>query len=254
MISLDQLDPSVFLTVHGWIQLLMLTVLEIVLGIDNIVVLTILSGDLPKAEQRRGRRMGLGLAMITRVLLLLTLSWMTRLVVPLFTVGEWPITGKGLVLVLGGVYLIIKAAKEIRDVVELADQQEGHTRRVRSFWFVVMQIVLIDIVFSLDSVITAVGMSNQILVMVIAVIAAVLIMLFASDMISAFVNKHASVKILALAFILVVGIVLVIDGLAPAFAEHYFVKNYAYAAMAFSVLVEVLNQRMKRNERRLSGD
>lgn len=254
MMPLDQLDPSVFLTVHGWVQLLTLTVLEIVLGIDNIIVISILSGDLPAAQQRKGRRMGLGLAMITRVLLLLTLSWMTRLVMPLFSLGPWPITGKGLVLVLGGIYLIYKASKELHDVVELVDQQEGRTRKAASFWMVVLQIVLIDIVFSLDSVITAVGMSNEILIMVIAVISAVLIMLFASDVISAFVNKHASVKILALAFILVVGVVLVIDGLAPAFAEHYYVKNYAYAAMAFSVLVEVLNQRMKRNERRLSGD
>jgi predicted tellurium resistance membrane protein TerC len=232
----------------------MLTTLEIVLGIDNIIVITILSGDLPPSDQRRGRRLGLGLAMITRVLLLLTLTWMTRLVAPLFAISGHAITGKGLVLVLGGAYLIWKAINEIHETVELTDKQEGHRKKRSSLAFVVVQIILIDIVFSLDSVITAVGMSNEILIMVIAVIAAVCIMLFASDAISTFVNKHASVKVLALAFILVVGIVLVIDGLAPEFAERYYVKNYAYAAMAFSVLVELLNLRMRRNERRLNGD
>ncbi len=246
---LGHLDPSVFLTAHGWVQLLTLTVLEIVLGIDNIIVISILSSELPADQQRKGRRLGLGLAMITRVLLLLTLNWMTRMVAPLVTIGAWSITGKGAVLFLGGLYLIWKAGSELYQTVELVDKQEGRMRKAASLWFVIVQIVLIDIVFSLDSVITAIGMSNEILIMVLAVIIAVFIMLFASDAISDFVNKHASVKVLALAFLFIVGVALVLDGIGIEVR-----KNYVYAAMGFSVLVELLNQRMKRNERRMNEE
>lgn len=252
--NLDQLDFSVFLTAHGWIQLLTLTVLEIVLGIDNIIIISILSGELPANQQRKGRRWGLGLAMVTRVLLLLTITWISRLVVPMFTIGSFPITGRGLVLILGGAYLIWKSFSEIRETVELSDQQTGKKRKPASLWMVVLQIILIDIVFSLDSVITAVGMSNEILIMVLAVIVAVLIMLVASDVISAFVSKHPTVKVLALMFLLVVGAVLLLDGIAPEFAHAYHIKNYVYAAMFFSVAVEAINLRMKRNQRRLDGE
>ena len=249
MIPIDQLDPSVFLTAHGWVQLLTLTVLEIVLGIDNIIVISILSGDLPKHQQRRGRRLGLGLAMITRVLLLLTLSWMMRLVEPLFHLGEHAVTGKDIVLVLGGLFLIWKASSEIYQKVELIEEKSGRARQVSSLLSVVVQIVLIDIVFSLDSVITAVGMSNEILIMVLAVIIAVLIMLVASDAIGDFVNKHATVKVLALAFLAMVGVALLLDGLG-----FHVPKNYIYAAMGFSVVVEMLNLRMRRNERRMDQE
>lgn len=254
MISLQQLDPSVFLTAHGWLQLLTLTVLEIVLGIDNIIVISILSGELPKERQRNARRTGLALAMITRLLLLLTLSWMAGMTAPLFTFGAVIFDGRGLVLTCGGLYLLYKAGMELRDTVELTEQREGKRKRSALFWFIVMQIVLIDIVFSLDSVITAVGMSNEILIMMLAVIIAVLIMLVASDAISGFVNRHASVKVLALSFLFIVGIVLVMDGTAPRFTHDHRIKNYAYGAMAFSVAVEVLNLRMRRNERRIHGD
>ena len=254
MLTPDQLDLSVFLTAHGWVQLLSLTVLEIVLGIDNIIVISILSGELPKAQQRSARRMGLALAMITRLLLLLTLNWLTGLTQPLFTVGPVVFDGRAIVLVLGGLYLLYKSALEIRGTVELAEQRDGGRRKSAVFWMIVLQIVLIDIVFSLDSVITAVGMSNEILIMMLAVIIAVLIMLVASDAISAFVNKHASVKVLALAFLFIVGVVLVLDGTAPAWAHDNHIKNYAYGAMAFSVAVEVLNLRMRRNERRMQGE
>lgn len=249
MLPLDQLDPSVFLTAHGWIQLLTLTVLEVVLGIDNIIVISILSGELPKHQQRRGRRLGLGFAMITRVLLLLSLSWMMRLTEPLVHVGDHPVTGKDLVLVLGGLFLIWKAGKEIFDKVELVEEKAGRTRVASSLWSVVAQIILLDIVFSLDSVITAVGMSNEILIMVLAVIIAVIIMLFASESISTFVNKHATVKVLALTFLALVGIALFLDGIGV-----HISKNYIYAAMGFSVLVELLNLRMRRNERRMDQD
>ena len=190
MLTPDQLDLSVFLTAHGWVQLLSLTVLEIVLGIDNIIVISILSGELPKAQQRSARRMGLALAMITRLLLLLTLNWLTGLKQPLFTVGPVVFDGRAIVLVLGGLYLLYKSALEIRGTVELAEQRDGGRRKSAVFWMIVLQIVLIDIVFSLDSVITAVGMSNEILIMMLAVIIAVLIMLFASDAIAARLPLH----------------------------------------------------------------
>lgn len=246
MLPLDQLDPSVFLTAHGWIQLLTLTLLEIVLGIDNIIVISILSGELPKHQQRRGRRLGLGFAMITRVLLLLSLSWMMRLVKPLFFLGDHPVTGKDLVLFFGGLFLIWKASMEVYEKVELLEDKPGRRRRISSLATVVVQIILLDIVFSLDSVITAVGMSNEILIMVLAVIIAVVIMLFASDAISRFVNQHITVKILALTFLALVGIALLLDGIGV-----HVSKNYVYAAMGFSVVVELLNLRMRGNERRL---
>ena len=254
MITLEQLDPSVFLSAHGWIQLLTLTVLEIVLGIDNIIVISILSDELPKAQQRSARRTGLALAMITRLLLLLTLSWLTRLTEPWFNIGPVVFDGRSLVLLLGGIYLLYKSGKEIHGTVELVEERSGQKRRTAVFWMIVTQIVLIDIVFSLDSVITAVGMSNEILIMMLAVVIAVLIMLVASDAISAFVNKHASVKVLALAFLFIVGVVLVLDGLAGEWSHEKGIKNYAYGAMAFSVAVELLNLRMRRNERRIQGD
>ena len=245
MMGAGNLDPSVFLTAHGWVQLLTLTVLEIVLGIDNIIIIAILSSELPKEKQRRGRRLGLSLAMITRVLLLLTLTWITRLVTPLITLGMHDFTGKDVVLGLGGLYLLYKAGTELYRTIEFVQEEDRRHRKASSLFSVVVQIVLIDIVFSLDSVITAVGMSNQILIMVLAVIIAVLIMLVASDAISDFVNRHPSVKVLALAFLAMVGVALLLEG-----AGLVIDKRFVYSAMAFSVLVEGLNHRMRSNAHR----
>ncbi len=245
MMVTDGLDPSVFLTAHGWVQLLTLTVLEIVLGIDNIIIIAILSGELPKEKQRRGRRLGLSLAMITRVLLLLTLNWITRLVTPLITLGMHAFSGKDVVLGLGGLYLLYKAGTELYRTIEFVAEEDRRHRKASSLFSVVAQIVLIDIVFSLDSVITAVGMSNQILIMVLAVIIAVLIMLVASDAISDFVNRHPSVKVLTLAFLAMVGVALLLDGVGLSID-----KRFVYFAMAFSVLVEGLNHRMRSNAHR----
>jgi predicted tellurium resistance membrane protein TerC len=245
MIPLDQLDFGVFLTSHGWMQLLTLTALEIVLGIDNIVMISILSGELPQHLQARARRLGLAFALITRILLLLTLSWMMRLVEPLFHLGAMDVTGKDLVLFSGGLFLVWKAAKEIYDKVELVDERAGARRKATSVALVVFQIVMLDIVFSLDSVITAVGMSNELLIMVLAVVIAVVIMLVAAEWISSFVNRHATVKVLALAFLAMVGVVLMLDGLGV-----HVDKNYLYAAMGFCVLVELCNLRMRANEGR----
>ncbi len=241
----QHLDPSVLLTANGWVQLLTLTGLEIVLGIDNIVMISILSGELPPERQRSARRLGLGFALITRILLLLTLSWIMRLVEPLFHIGPMEITGKDLVLILGGLFLIWKASKEIYGTVELTHENEGQRRVASSLVMVVFQIVMLDIVFSLDSVITAVGMSNDLIIMVSAVVIAVIIMLVAAEAISDFVNKHATVKVLALAFLAVVGVSLLLDGLGL-----HIDKNYIYVAMGFCVLVEVLNLRMRANASR----
>jgi|LakMenEpi03Aug12_release.lakeMendotaPanAssembly.Ray.scaffolds.fasta_scaffold02652_13 predicted tellurium resistance membrane protein TerC len=250
MTSFSQLDPSVFLTAHGWIALIWLTVMEIVLGIDNIIIISILSGDLAtKAQQKKARRIGLSLAMITRVLLLLSLSWVMSLKEPLFSVIDHTFSGRDLVLVLGGLFLIYKATVEIHAKVEQKREKEGARRKAVSLLSVVIQIILIDIVFSLDSVITAVGMSNEILIMVLAVIIAVLIMLVASDAISEFVNKHGTVKVLALAFLVMIGATLLMEG-----TGSHINKAYVYFAMAFSVLVESLNLRMRGNEGKVKGE
>jgi len=227
-------DPNV------WIGLLTLTVLEIVLGIDNIVFISILSGKLPKGDQKRARRLGLSLALITRVLLLLSLNWVMSLTAPIFTIVSQEISGRDLILLIGGLFLIYKATTEIHEKLE----GENHDTEIKgraTFSGVIVQILLLDIVFSLDSVITAVGMANQIGVMVAAVIIAVIIMLFAAESISKFVNNHPTVKMLALSFLVLIGVSLLGEGL-----DQHIPKGYIYFAMAFSVLVEMLNLRLKK--------
>lgn len=240
--DLSQLDPSVLLTSDGLIILLTLTALEIVLGIDNIIVISILSGELRgRALQRKAQRMGLALAMITRLMLLFSISLIMGLKEPWLWVGSHSFSGRDVVLVLGGLFLIYKATVEIHAKVEhRREKQQGRQRKATSLLSVVLQIIVIDIVFSLDSVITAVGMSNQLIIMSLAVIIAVLIMLLASGPISDFVEKHATVKVLALAFLVVIGVALLAEG----FGEEVD-KKYIYFAMAFSVLVEFLNLRMR---------
>ncbi len=227
-------DPNI------WISLLTLTVLEIVLGIDNIVFISILSGKLPKENQKRARRLGLALALITRVLLLLSLNWVMSLTAPLFKILSQEISGRDLILLIGGLFLIYKATTEIHEKLE----GENHDTEIKgkvTFAGVITQILLLDIVFSLDSVITAVGMASHIGVMVVAVVIAVIIMLFAAESISKFVNEHPTVKMLALAFLVLIGVTLLAEGL-----DQHIPKGYIYFAMAFSVLVEMLNLRMKK--------
>jgi predicted tellurium resistance membrane protein TerC len=223
---------------QAWIALLTLTALEIVLGIDNIIFISILAGKLPDAQQERGRQIGLLMAMITRILLLFSLAWLTRLTAPIFQVFSHEVSGRDLILIIGGLFLLGKSTVEIHDKLE---GEEGHaSAKVRaSFWSVIFQIMLLDIVFSLDSVITAVGMANQLAVMVIAVVIAVIIMMYASGPISSFVNDRPTLKILALSFLLLIGFSLVVEGI------HIEIpKGYIYFAMGFSVFVEMLNQRM----------
>lgn len=243
MIDASHLDPSVLLTANGLIALLTLTALEIVLGIDNIIFISIISNSLEhRKDQHKARRLGLALAMITRILLLLSLSWVMGLDQPFMTVLDHAFSGRDLVLLAGGLFLIYKATVEIREKVTGRDLEDHRKRKVKTIGAVVAQILLIDIVFSLDSVITAVGMSNEIIIMVLAVVIAVAVMMLAAGSISAFVEKHATVKVLALAFLVMIGVALLIEGMG----EHIN-KGYIYFAMGFSVGVEMLNLRMARN-------
>jgi predicted tellurium resistance membrane protein TerC len=234
-----------------WISLITLTLLEIVLGIDNIIFISILSGKLPQALQKKARQWGLGLAMITRILLLLSLSWVMTLTDPLFNIGElfsidnqeWleklAISGRDLILLVGGLFLIYKSTHEIHLKLE-GDEEEGGTPKVHTFTGVLIQILLLDIVFSLDSVITAVGMAEHVEIMIAAVVIAVLIMMVSANVISDFVNNHPTVKMLALSFLLLIGVSLLAEGL-----DQHIPKGYIYFAMAFSILVEMLNLKMK---------
>jgi len=221
------------------IALLTLTVLEIVLGIDNIIFISILSGKLPKEQQNKARLTGLTLAMITRILLLFSIVWIMKLTLPLFTLLGQEISGRDLIIIGGGLFLIAKSTFEIHDKLE---GEEGHrsAKTAKSFGSVITQILLLDIVFSLDSVITAVGMTNNIIIMIIAVVIAVGVMMVSSKSISDFVEKHPTVKMLALAFLLLIGVSLIAEGL-----DQHIPKGYIYFAMAFSVFVEMLNLKMK---------
>jgi predicted tellurium resistance membrane protein TerC len=224
---------------EAWIALLTLTVLEIVLGIDTIIFISILAGKLPAAQQARARRVGLAAAMVMRILLLLSITWIARLTSPLFTVLGQEISGRDLILIGGGLFLVAKATHEIHDKLE-GEEGAGSARVAASFGAVVVQIMLLDIVFSLDSVITAVGMARDVAVMIAAVVIAVGVMMFAAGSISDFVHRHPTVKMLALSFLLLIGVSLLAEG----FGQH-FPKGYIYFAMGFSVFVETLNLRVK---------
>ena len=231
---------SALLTTDGLIALLTLTALEIVLGVDNLVFISIISGRLPAAKQPLARRIGLLLALSTRVALLFTLSWLMGLTRPLFRIpfgGEIP--GRDLILLVGGLFLMAKATFEIYDKVEKVDEGgHGGGGGRRGFVSVVTQIMVLDIVFSLDSVITAVGMVNNLAIMVTAIVIAMGVMLFAMEIVNRFIDAHPSLKILALAFLILIGVVLVADGLG-----QHVAKGYIYFAMSFSLAVDLLNIR-----------
>jgi predicted tellurium resistance membrane protein TerC len=229
---------------NAWIALLTLTLLEIVLGIDNIIFISILSGKLPAGQQDRARTTGLVLAMVMRILLLLSISWVIGLTEPLFEVFGQEFSGRSLILLGGGLFLIGKSTFEIHEKLEGEEAHGDAAGTTTSFNSVITQIVLLDLVFSLDSVITAVGMADDIAVMIIAVVIAVGIMLVSARAVSEFVNRHPTVKMLALAFLLLIGTTLVAEGL-----EFHIPKGYVYFAMGFSVLVEALNLRARRARR-----
>jgi len=228
-------DPQV------WIALATLTGLEIVLGIDNIIFISILTSRLPEGQQAGARALGLALAMVMRILLLFFLTWIMGLTKPLFTVLGNGISGRDLILIIGGLFLMGKSTLEMHDKLE---GKEGRVseRAPSSYAGVLVQIILLDMVFSLDSVITAIGMANQLFIMVAAVVAAVGFMMLASGSISRFVERHPTIKVLALSFLLLIGMALIADGL-----DLHIPKGYIYFAMAFSVLVEMINLRVRKN-------
>jgi predicted tellurium resistance membrane protein TerC len=229
-----------FFTSSGLVALITLTLLEIVLGVDNVIFISILASKLPGLQRDRARQMGLLAAMAMRILLLLSIVWVIRLTTPLFYILERPISGRDLILIGGGLFLLAKATIEIHNRLESEEGQSSALVRP-SFAAVIAQIVLLDIVFSLDSVITAVGMADEIAIMVTAVILAVGVMMFSARPISAFVNRHPTVKVLALSFLLLIGVALVGDGLGM-----HIPKGYIYFAMGFSVFVEMINLRVRR--------
>jgi predicted tellurium resistance membrane protein TerC len=224
---------------EGWIALLTLTVLEVVLGIDNIVFISILAGKLRAQERERARRLGLMLAMLIRIALLFSITWVMRLTTPFFTVFSNEISGRDLILLLGGLFLIAKSTHEIHTKLE-GEEGHGSAKVVASFTGVIVQILLLDIVFSLDSVITAVGMAEDIAIMITAVVVAVGVMLVSAGPISDFVEQHPTVKMLALSFLLLIGFSLVAEGF-----EHHIPKGYIYFAMGFSIFVEMINLRAR---------
>jgi predicted tellurium resistance membrane protein TerC len=225
---------------QAWAALVTLTVLEIVLGIDNIIFLSILVAKLPKHQQSAARVLGLGFAMATRIALLLSITWVMKLTTPLFELMEHAISGRDLILFFGGLFLIAKSTVEIHSSLEGAEQQEI-ARVAASFIGIVLQIGVIDIVFSLDSVITAVGLAQDVAVMVTAIVIAVIVMMFAAKAVGEFVDRHPTVKMLALSFLILIGVALVGES-----AGMHIPKGYIYFAMAFSVVVEMLNMQLRR--------
>ena len=231
-------DPEI------WASLITLMALEIVLGIDNLLFISILAGRLPEHQQSKARKVGLALALITRLMLLATLAWIVQLTTPFITFGKFGLSWRDVILIFGGLFLLWKATVEIHAEVEGEEEDKGPAKAGVTFMAIVTQIAIIDIVFSLDSVITAVGMADQLWVMVVAVVAAVVVMLVASDPLANFIEAHPTVKMLALSFLLLIGLVLIADGM------HYHIpKGYVYVALGFSVGVEALNTWVRRRRK-----
>lgn len=225
---------------EAWIAFLTLVILELVLGVDNVIFISILAGKLPQEQQSRARSTGIAMAVITRIILLFSLSWIIGLTEPLFTVLSFEIAGRDMILLVGGLFLLWKSTREIHDKLEGV---EGHASAKvgATFASVIIQIMLLDVVFSLDSVITAVGMVDELSIMIAAVIIAALVMISTAGPISSFVDKHPTIKILALSFLLLIGFTLIVEGL-----HQHIPKGYIYFAMAFSVFVEILNLRLRK--------
>lgn len=228
-----------------WISLLTLLALEIVLGIDNLLFISILAERLPEHQRAKARKVGLALALVTRLMLLAVLAWIVSLTTPFITVGKFALSWRDLILIGGGLFLLFKATHEIHNEVEGDEEDRGPGRTAASFGAVVAQIAIIDIVFSLDSVITAVGMADELWVMVVAVIAAMVVMIVASNPLARFIAAHPTIKMLALSFLLLIGVLLIAEGF------HFHIpKGYVYFALAFSVTVEALNTWVQRRRRR----
>ena len=236
---------EIFSTPQAWISLATLALLEIVLGIDNIVFISIVSGKLPQEQRNFARKAGLALALIMRILLLLSLTWVMGLTEPLFSVFSHAISGRDLILILGGLFLIGKATMEIYDKVEGGGHGHGDAAVKATMTAVLIQIMLLDVVFSLDSVITAVGMVDEVAIMVIAVVLAMIVMIIFANPVGDFVERHPSVKILALAFLILIGVMLTAEG-----TGQHVSKGYIYSAMAFALLIEILNMRYRSKQKK----
>ena len=238
---------EIFLEANAWIALLTLTFLEIVLGIDNIIFISIVTAKLPEEQQPKARNLGLLLALVFRIALLLGITWIIGFTEPIFSIFELEISGRDLILMVGGLFLLAKSTSEIHHKVEgeaAAANGESSGKPAQSFAKIIVQIILLDMVFSFDSILTAVGLTQEILIMIIAVIISIVIMMSFAGKISDFINKHPTLQILALSFLILIGFMLVIEGL------HFHVpKGYIYFAVAFSLLVEVLNMRLRKKSK-----
>lgn len=226
---------------EAWVALATLTLLEIVLGVDNIIFLSILVARLPAVERAKARSLGLALAMLCRIALLLSLSWVMTLTTPLFTILGEAISGRDIILIGGGIFLLAKSTFEIHNSLEAEESQEVGTNKVANFFATLVQIAILDIVFSLDSVITAVGLSQHLAVMVIAIVLAVVVMMLSAAAIGVFIDTHPTIKMLALSFLILVGVTLTAEGL-----DFHIPKGYIYFSMAFSFGVEILNQKIRK--------
>ena len=243
-------DPAswqAFFTLNGLITLLSLTVLEIVLGIDNIIFISIVAGKLPKSSQQRARLIGLSLALIFRILLLSIISWIASLKEPLIHVGNFGASGRDLILLAGGIFLVFKTIMEIREKLIQDDHEETGSVTAVGFAKAIVQIVLLDIVFSFDSILTAVAISSNLVIMILAVMIAIVIMIAFSGIVSDFINKYQTIKMLAMVFLVAIGIVLILESLHIEENYHIDLKPYVYVAMAFSLTVETLNLLRTRN-------
>lgn len=228
-------------SIHSIIPFLTLCALELVLGIDNVIFISIISDRLPASQRRNARTIGLSLAIITRLMLLLSLSWIMSLTEPLFTIFNQGISGRDIILILGGLFLIAKSTHEIHQKLEASEEEKHLTQKTTSFAFIIFQILLLDLVFSLDSVITAVGMVNEIPIMVAAIVVSTLIMIVASHSIAEFVDRHPTIKMLALSFLVLIGVALLAEGF-----DTHIPKGYIYFSMAYALIVEVLNIRLRK--------
>lgn len=228
-------DPS------AWVALLTLTFLEVVLGIDNIIFISIVTGKLPKTQQPRARNLGLLLALVFRIALLLGITWIIGFTEPIFNIGDFEVSGRDLILAAGGIFLLAKSTSEIHHKIE-GEEADPQNAKVKSFAATIVQIILLDMVFSFDSILTAIGLTDEVLLMIIAVVISIVIMMIFAGKISSFINQHPTLQILALSFLILIGFMLMVDAL------HYHVpKGYIYFAVAFSLIVEVLNMKLRKN-------
>lgn len=231
---------EIFLQADTWVALLTLTFMEIVLGIDNIIFISIVAGKLPADQQKKARLGGLGLALIMRILLLLSITWIIGLTAPVFQYQEFELSWKDIILVAGGIFLLVKSTLEIHHKVE-GHSEEKEIKNVKNFGYAILQIVLLDLVFSFDSILTAIGLTTEILLMVIAITIAIIVMMVFAKAVSTFVNKHPTIQILALSFLILIGVMLIVEGL------HYHVpKGYIYFSVFFSLAIEMLNMRFRK--------